>query len=81
MTCREFINFLVEYLAGELTDTERAAFDHHLEICESCVAYLKNYQSTIELGRVAVAELDDPVPSDVPEELVRAILAARQTRN
>jgi anti-sigma factor RsiW len=80
MTCREFINFLLDYMSGELSEAERTTFDEHLAVCESCVAYLKNYQSTVEVGRIVSAELDDPLPSDVPEDLIKAILAARQSR-
>lgn len=80
MTCREFINFLLDYMSGELSEAERTTFDEHLAMCEPCVAYLKNYQSTVEVGRIVSAELDDPLPSDVPEDLVKAILAAKQSR-
>lgn len=80
MTCREFINFLLDYMSGELSEAERTTFDQQLATCEACVAYLKNYKSTVELGRVVSAELDDPVPSEVPDDLVRAILTAKQAR-
>ena len=77
MTCREFVDFLMEYLAQELAPTERAAFEEHLAGCRACVAYLKTYQETIRLGKLAYRE-DDPLPEEVPEELVQAILHARK---
>ncbi len=77
MTCREFIGFLMEYLSGELAASERAVFERHLALCSSCVAYLQNYQQTIELSRASFQDPDARVPEDVPEELVQAILAAR----
>lgn len=46
-------------------------------MCPSCVAYLKTYEQTILL---ASASGDDPVPGQVPESLVQAILAARTGR-
>jgi anti-sigma factor RsiW len=49
-------------------------FERHLAVCPSCVAYLKTYEQTILLAKAAA---DDPVPPDVPDSLVRAILAAR----
>jgi anti-sigma factor RsiW len=57
---------------------ERAIFDAHLAECPWCVAYLKTYQETIKLGKAAFAPSDEPVPEEVPDELVQAILAARQ---
>ncbi|MBM4383792.1 MAG: zf-HC2 domain-containing protein [Deltaproteobacteria bacterium] len=77
MTCREFTEFLMAYLDGELASDVRSAFESHMFGCQTCVNYLESYQATIQLGRVACAE-DEPVPSDVPESLVQAILAARK---
>jgi anti-sigma factor RsiW len=78
MTCREFIEFLREYRDGELSPGRRRTFDAHLAECPWCVAYLQNYEQAIRLGKAAYAEPDAPVPAEVPEELVRAILAARR---
>ncbi len=77
MTCRDFVEFLSEYLSDELPARERAEFEAHLAECPPCVAYLDTYQKTIQLGKTAYALPDDQVPDTVPEELVQAILAAR----
>jgi hypothetical protein len=42
------------------------------------VGYLESYRETIRLGREA-CEPDGPLPEEVPEELVEAILASRRT--
>lgn len=78
MTCRELIEFLDAYLSGELAAAERGDFDRHLAVCRSCVNYVDTYKRTIEMGRAVFAEPDAAVPTDVPEELVQAILAARR---
>jgi anti-sigma factor RsiW len=52
----------------------------HLAACPSCVAYLKTYEASIRMGRLALAPSDDPVPAEVPDALVRAVLAARLAR-
>ena len=78
MTCRELVDFLMDYLGGELPENQRAVFAEHLDICPPCLAYLKSYEQTVALGR-QVCEPDGDVPEDCPEELVKAILAARQT--
>ena len=75
LTCRELIDFLNEYVDGTLDATRRAAFDAHLRACPDCVDYLSSYRATMELCKDAVA--DDAVPTDVPEDLIRAIVAAR----
>jgi anti-sigma factor RsiW len=80
MSCRTFIEFLSEYLAGELTEAERVEFEAHLAECSWCVAYLENYRQTIRLGKEALVQPTGPVPEEVPEELVQAILAARSKR-
>jgi len=78
MTCCEVIDFLLEYLSGELSASERAEFEQHLAECPDCAAYLKSYEQTIKLGKAVFADPEAPVPQDVPEELVQAILASRR---
>lgn len=78
MTCRELADFIVGYLERELPADVQAAFDGHLQRCPNCRAYLSAYRSTIELGRRAFEDDDADVPADVPEELVKSILAARR---
>ena len=78
MTCRELADFLMDYLNAELPSEVRQAFDRHLAVCPNCVAYLKTYRTTIELGRRAFDDDTSEAGTDVPPELVRAILAARK---
>lgn len=77
MNCREFTEFLMAYLDDELPERQRAEFDYHLHGCQSCVNYMDSYRATVALSRAACSE-DAPLPDDVPESLVRAILAARK---
>ncbi|MBT3399158.1 MAG: hypothetical protein HOL07_06025 [Rhodospirillaceae bacterium] len=77
ITCDEFEDFIAEYFEGELSAVQRQTFDVHLKICEDCRAYLKAYRNTIALGRSAFTRGDAPVPEDMPDDLVAAILAAR----
>lgn len=80
MTCREVVDFLMEYGAGTLTAPERTAFEAHLAACPPCVAFLESYEQAVKLGKAAASHPDDCVPEAVPEELVQAILAARGKR-
>ena len=81
MTCREFAEFLMQYLSRELSVAERSVFEEHMAECPDCVAYLRTYQETIRLEKAAFADPAGPVPADVPDDLVRAILAARSARS
>jgi anti-sigma factor RsiW len=80
VTCREFADFMADYLSGELQRDIRQQFDRHLGLCVNCQRYLGSYKETIALGKYALADDDSALPVDVPEELVRAILAARPHR-
>jgi sigma-70-like protein len=52
----------------------RAQFDRHLSACPNCRAYLATYRATIELSRRAFAIADADAQTEVPAELVTAIL-------
>ena len=80
MTCRELVEFLMEYLDGLLAEPERMCFEEHLGECPDCVAYVATYREAIRLGKEACKAGNDSIPTDVPEELVRAILASRRRR-
>lgn len=77
MKCGEFTEFIADYLAGSLPEGTRTLFEQHISRCDNCRAYLSNYQSTLALERKALADGDENVPEDVPEELIQAILNAR----
>ena len=77
MTCREFDEFILDYLDGRLSRRNRLMFDLHMRMCSVCRDYVENYKQTIALEKAAFANLDAQVPSEVPEALVRAVMAAR----
>ncbi len=77
LTCRELEGFMVDYLEDTLPKGQRRKFDRHLRLCRDCRRYLEAYKRTITLSQAACQDPDAPIPEDVPEELVQAILAAR----
>jgi len=77
VTCKDFASFILDYLENELDGTTRATFEYHLSVCPNCVRYLAHYRATVAAGRDAFHERSGSVPDDVPEDLVRAILASR----
>ena len=77
ITCRELIEFLNAYLAGELPADRAVEFDRHLGVCPSCVAYIETYRQASALGRSALLRPDAPAAElGVPEDLVAGILAS-----
>ena len=74
MTCREFADFVVDYFDGQLADATRARFDEHLTLCPDCVQYLRQYRDTVQASQAA---FDDEVAVSVPDDLLQAILAAK----
>jgi anti-sigma factor RsiW len=73
ITCRQLIEFIAAYVDGELDGLAREDFERHLAACASCRAYLASYRETIEI--VHLLAVEEPA-TDVPEELVAAILAS-----
>ena len=78
ITCKELVDFLADYYEGELAAPQKQEFDRHLAVCPSCVHYVETYKATIEICRVSLCDDGDALPADVPEDLIKAILAARK---
>lgn len=81
MTCRELADFISDYLAGELPGEIKERFEHHLSLCPNCVKYIASLKSTVELSRRAFEQQPVDAPLPIPEDLVRAILAAQRSRS
>lgn len=78
ITCREFEDFVLAYLDGELPSRQVFVFELHLKVCRACRKYLEVYQRSIEVSKRAFEKPDEQVPEEVPEDLIRAVLAARE---
>lgn len=81
ITCREFEDFILAYIEGELPAKQRRIFDLHLKVCRECRDYLAAYKRTMEVSRHAYDEPFAPVPESVPEDLVTAILEAKTSQD
>lgn len=73
MTCRDVLQFLMEYLSGDLPAEQSVGFEAHLLSCPSCVNFLNSYRQTVALGQ---SLSEGEAGEEVPEELVRAVLAS-----
>ena len=54
-TCREFVDFIMEYLDGELPSDVHTPFERHISLCPACDRYLRQYRATVVAGRAAFA--------------------------
>lgn len=79
MNCREIIEFLMDYCDGELPEHVQACFEMHLQVCPPCETYLKTYRETILIAKRCVCENPASACDEIPEPLIKAILAARKS--
>ena len=77
LTCREFDEFILDFFENVLPLGQRAKFRAHLALCPDCRRYLTAYRRSVALGKAVFKLPDDAVGEEIPEDLVRAILAAR----
>ncbi|MDC0886438.1 zf-HC2 domain-containing protein [Altererythrobacter sp.] len=77
ITCAEFDRFIVDYFEGELSDAELRTFERHMAVCRECREYLAAYRASMALVRDASAQATDVDLTDPPEDLIAAIVAAR----
>ena len=78
ITCKEFEDFVLRYLEGDLSEKQKSVFEWHLRLCRECRDYLAAYRLTVEIADAVLAPPNAPVPMDVPEDLIRAIQDARE---
>jgi predicted anti-sigma-YlaC factor YlaD len=78
LTCRECSDFLADYRDDTLDAQVRATFEMHLDKCRNCREYLTQYEAAITVSKSACAKQTDDALHSFPEELVKAILAARR---
>lgn len=71
MTCREALDFLSDYIAGELPSDTHQTFQDHLHRCPNCKVLVDQIRATIVL-----AERSGREPESLPlsDELVAAIM-------
>ena len=72
MSCEQFVQLILEYVEGRLPDEQLPLFHKHQGACINCETFLKSYQATIR----SVGTLKEDECAEVPEALVRAVLAS-----
>lgn len=77
VACIEFVELVTDYLEGALPDRERRALEHHLSLCDPCVAYLEQMRETKRL--TGSLKIDD-VPEAGVEDLMAVFRAYQAER-
>jgi|CXWL01.1.fsa_nt_gi anti-sigma factor RsiW len=84
ITCKQLLDFILDYVEESLPPEQRAEFERHLQVCPSCVAYLDGYRRTIALGKAAlqarIPVTEEPAHGFAPKSLIDAVLAARKSQ-
>ncbi len=76
LCCRDFSDFLMAFLDGELGGDIACRFDQHLAKCPPCKTYVETYRATVELAKESCCPKANPQLGKMPQELVNAILHA-----
>ena len=76
--CDEFEGFILAYLEGDLPARQRFVFETHLKVCRECRDYLAAYRASLELARASYRGPSHQPPEEMPEDLIKAIVAARR---
>jgi anti-sigma factor RsiW len=69
ITCRELVELLVDFVAGELPPKLQEHLEEHLQWCPPCMTYLETYRMTIRITRQLPCK-------PLPEALVQRLHAA-----
>ena len=77
ITCEAFEDFILAYLDDELPPKQKFVFELHLKVCRECRDYLRAYRASMELAKSALGEPSTAMPDQVPNDLVKAVLDAR----
>ena len=65
--CQECVDLLVDYLEGDLPPERARALDIHLDLCPSCVSFVKTYKGTVDVARKLPL---DEVPAELTQRLL-----------
>ena len=80
LTCKEFDDFMVDYLDQGLPVWQKFMCWLHVKMCRECADFVRDYQRAIKLGQNAYDAPDEPLPDSVPEELIKAAMSHKRSK-
>jgi len=63
MTCKEFVEWVTDYLENKLPAADRLRFDAHLAQCSACPHYLEQIRLTIQTAGKLSETLTEVAPT------------------
>jgi hypothetical protein len=79
ISCREFNEFIYDYVEGTLTEEQVILFERHMRVCPMCRNFLKTYIAAYKAEGHILPYDDIDVPDSVPQDLIDAILDVQRT--
>ena len=73
ITCRQFVELVTDYFEGALEPRTMSHVEEHLVICDWCVTYADQMQTTI----AAVGELREQGSPEPPDDALEVLRARR----
>ena len=55
LSCREIVDYCLDFLSGSLPNREKQLFSAHLRNCPDCMRFFETYRKTPEVSREALA--------------------------
>jgi len=74
ITCREFEEFIIDYLEQSLPKEQVTLFERHLKLCRECRDYLAAYSTTRELSLILRDRSPDKMDMEIPADLITAVV-------
>jgi predicted anti-sigma-YlaC factor YlaD len=72
VTCREFVDLVTDYFEGTLIAATHSLVEEHLVLCDWCVSYADQVQTTMSSLRALREDEAPPEPSDTLLASLRA---------
>ena len=62
MKCKKVVDFLTDYLEGDLEQEVTIAFEGHIDDCPGCLSFVNTFKTTVDLAK-------DIRYEEIPEEM------------
>ncbi|MEM1206174.1 MAG: zf-HC2 domain-containing protein [Acidobacteriota bacterium] len=73
MTCKDFVDQLIDFIEGGLAEDACRLMREHQELCPPCLDYAESYRATAALAAGAYVEQEAPaLPEDFAAKLLKA---------
>ena len=74
VTCRQFVDLVTDYFEGALRGRTLSQVEEHLVMCDWCVTYAEQMQSTI----ASLHELREPTSPEPADAVLRALRSGKR---